>query len=82
MWIDSKHLLRRMGMTIPVPQAGSELARDVTMNFSHFGIPVSIAPPQASSVVSFEQFEASAWSAKNLKLEGDAIYAPSRSGAV
>ena len=42
-WIDSKHLLRRLGMTLPVPQAGATLTETVTMNFSHFGTPVSIA---------------------------------------
>jgi len=61
-WIDSTHLLRRMGMTLHIPQAGPTLTESVTMNFSHFGMHVSIAEPQASSVISYEQFEAAAQS--------------------
>lgn len=57
-WIDPQHLLRRLEMTTFLPQSGSTLTESVTMNFSHFGIPVSIAAPRASSVASYQQFEA------------------------
>jgi hypothetical protein len=57
-WVDSDHLMRRLTMTFPVPDAGTTEHEIVTMDFSNFGAPISIAAPSASSVASYAQFQA------------------------
>jgi hypothetical protein len=59
---DQSHRVILADAPTGVPQAGPTLTEDVIVNFSHFGIPVSIAAPQASSVASYEHFEATAQS--------------------
>lgn len=53
-YIDSNSLMRRM--TMDFPGSGSGITGTVTMTFSNYGTPVSIAPPSSSDIVSFDQF--------------------------
>lgn len=54
-YVDSNQLLRRMTFAFPGGGSGSIGGR-VTMTFSNYGTPVTIAPPSRDDVIGFDQF--------------------------
>jgi hypothetical protein len=55
-WVDSNHLLRRMAMTFAMSSGTTPGQETVTMDFSRYGMPVSISAPRSSEVASYQQF--------------------------
>jgi hypothetical protein len=50
-WVDSSGLLRRMSMSMPVPELGTMM---YTMDMSDYGAPVNVSAPPSSEVESFQ----------------------------
>ncbi|MGO9344130.1 MAG: hypothetical protein ACLP6E_16710 [Acidimicrobiales bacterium] len=50
-WVDSSGLLRRMSMSIPVPELGT---MTLTMDMSDYGAPVNVSAPPSSEVENFQ----------------------------
>jgi hypothetical protein len=52
-----------MQMSFPIAASGTTKDEIVTMDFSHFGVPISIVAPNPSDVASYQTFQAAAQSA-------------------
>ncbi len=58
LYVTSKHLVRAIVVPITVTASGGTFSETLTMAFSNYGALVTVAPPPATQVVSFTQYEA------------------------
>ena len=54
-WFDSSHLLREISVNLSLG-GGLGIGGSVVMDFTHYGVPVSVNAPPPSDVTSFQQF--------------------------
>jgi hypothetical protein len=57
-YVGSDNLLQAIVVPVSVEASGTTFHETLTVSFANYGIKVAVAPPLASSVVSFTQFEA------------------------
>jgi hypothetical protein len=60
LWIGSNNLLAREEVALSIGTAGTSVAGDMTMDFSDYGVPVSVSVPASSDVASYDDFLAAA----------------------
>ena len=57
LYITSKHLLRAIEVPVTVKATNATFTETLTMSFSNYGTPVTVAPPPADQVVSLTQYQ-------------------------
>lgn len=62
-WFDSSRLLRRMTYVLTQTQGRATTTVTLTMDFGHYGVPVSISAPTPGDVASYSAFVAAAQAA-------------------
>jgi hypothetical protein len=56
LWIDAQGIVQQMNINLQVNVEGTGDSATMTMNFSHFGTPVTITAPAPSETISFSSF--------------------------
>jgi hypothetical protein len=55
-YVDTSGHLARMADDVTLTEAGTSVTEATTMDFVHYGVPVSVSAPAAADVVSFQSF--------------------------
>jgi hypothetical protein len=55
-WIDAHGIVQEMSINLQINVDGTADSADMTMDFSHFGVPVTVTAPAPSETISFSSF--------------------------